>query len=104
MGASHNAFIPAAILLDNPGITFGELETRIRQVGPFRNYVYEMIGHYTEAKDFIKDDNWRYRLYFTKWNEYVNIHTQYDPVVDTLIYFIDDEKIPDLNSNYIQQV
>jgi len=66
--------------------------------------VYEMIGHFTKARDFIKDDNWRYRLYFTKWNEYVNIHTQYDPVVDTLIYFIDDEKIPDLNSNYIQQV
>lgn len=66
--------------------------------------IKEMLGHYTKSKDFIKDDVWRYRLYFTKWNEYVNIHTQYDPVVDTLIYFIDDEKIPDLNSNYIQQV
>jgi hypothetical protein len=44
MGASHNAFVPAAILLENPGITLNEFDERIRQIGPFRNYDSDMIG------------------------------------------------------------
>lgn len=56
--------------------------------------ISDLIGYYTKARDFIEDDKWMYRLYFSKWNEYVNIHTDYSPVIDALIYFIDDEQIP----------
>lgn len=66
--------------------------------------IKELFGNYTKARDFISDDNWRYRFYFTKWNEYVDIYTQYDPVVDTLVYLLDDKQIPNLNSNYLQQL
>ncbi len=35
MGAPHDAFVPAAILLENPGITLEEFDERLRSVGPF---------------------------------------------------------------------
>jgi hypothetical protein len=44
MGATHNEFVPAAILLENPGISLEELDARIRQVGPFNDYQFKMIG------------------------------------------------------------
>ena len=62
--------------------------------------IKESFGHYTKARDFIEDDKWRYRFYFTKWNEYIDIYTQYDAPTDSLCYFLNGEKIPNLNSNY----
>jgi hypothetical protein len=60
MGATHNEFIPAAILLENPGITLAEFDERIRQVGPFRDYRFDMIGY--------NSVNWHSLGIFTKYN------------------------------------
>lgn len=56
--------------------------------------IKELFGNYTKARDFISDDNWRYRFYFTKWNEYVDIYTQYDAPTDCLCYLLNGERIP----------
>lgn len=63
--------------------------------------IKDLFGNYTKARDFISEDNFRYRFYFTKWNEYVDVHTQYDAPVDSLIYILNGKQIPELNSNQV---
>lgn len=61
--------------------------------------IKSLFGRYTKARDFISDDKFKYRFYFSKWNEYVDIYTQYDAPVDSIIYILNGKQIPDLNSN-----